>query len=460
MKKNLWEHKIPTWGAVFGLILALWVTTYLVRSTIFVVTRASVDTVPQNITIANITDTSFSVAFTTPAKTTAAISIGDGVHQTIVPDIRDSSSSKQNEYFSHLITVTHLKASTPYQFAVIANASVYLNANKKYTVTTAPTLESSPLSSHITGSTTFPDGNPATDTLVIFTSPNAQTLAGVTDSKGAYTFNTTIWRSKDLSSFFEQSTDTQGALSFTYQALASSIQFFLNMAQPLPIITLGNTYDFTQINSDNLISSASGSLVLPSPHKTSRTVQISFPKSRASLADTRPLFQGTALPNQKITITIHSDPIATVIASDQNGLWSYRPQTPLAVGDHTITIATINASGIMQQITQSFTVFASGVQVAQTATPSATPTFTPTPSPTILSSATPTPTINSALTPTVTLAPTPTTAPLPTISPVPTVAVFTTPQPTIPPTGTNTSVILTSISILFILTGTTLLFLL
>ena len=71
-----------------------------------------------------------------------------------------------------------------------------------------------------------------------------------------------------------------------------------------------------------------------------------------------------------------------------------------------------DVSGILRTITQSFTVFASGTQVSESATPSATPVVTPTSVPI----STPIPTSVPTIIPTIPVSPT--LAPIATITPV------------------------------------------
>ena len=142
--------------------------------------------------------------------------------------------------------------------------------------------------------------------------------------------------------------------------------------------------------------------------------------------------------------------------SDNNGSWSFRPSVPLSPGEHTITIETQDNFGILKTISQKFTVFASGAQVAESATPSATPAITITP------------TTTQAITPTVFISPsaTPLITQIPTIAPTvvvtipPTIPPITIPITTPAPPGSSSSLILTSISIILIFTGSVLLFLL
>ena len=166
-----------------------------------------------------------------------------------------------------------------------------------------------------------------------------------------------------------------------------------------------------------------------------------LPRKDQEFSDQQPQFNGLALPNQEVTVTIHSEEsIETKVTSDANGVWRFRPEQPLSPGQHTITIVTRDAFGLLRSITQSFTVFAQGTQVNQSATPSATPTLslpTKTPTPTIKPTNTPTPTRTPTPTPRVigqALTPTPTKTPTPTIKPTNTPTPTRTPTPTPTPT--------------------------
>ncbi|HSX19277.1 MAG TPA: Ig-like domain-containing protein, partial [Candidatus Saccharimonadales bacterium] len=109
----------------------------------------------------------------------------------------------------------------------------------------------------------------------------------------------------------------------------------------------------------------------------------------------QPLFEGKAIPGNDVEISIQStDEITTTVQADSSGNWQYRPDSKLAPGKHTLTIKTLDASGILKTLAQSFTVFAEGSQFIE---PSVSPTLSasPTaqqssPTPTILPTATPT----------------------------------------------------------------------
>lgn len=150
-----------------------------------------------------------------------------------------------------------------------------------------------------------------------------------------------------------------------------------------------------------LVTPQAGSTTLP---------KISSPKEGESFTDLQPRLSGTAPKGATIKITIQSPvPIEATVKANSSGLWSYRPETPLSPGEHTLTILAPDSNGILRTITQKFKVFAAGNQVEEPATPSATPTVKLSPSPTVF----PTPTKVATPPPTEPSIPTKTPKPVP-----------------------------------------------
>src|SRR3989344_1491448 len=115
MKKGLWSKRMPTIFAFLLLFISIWVTSYLIQTGVIIVGRATPDKTPQNVTIANITDSSFTVAFTTNEKTSGGLSVEEvGKNPYVVFDDRNkktglpAQAGEQNEFYSHYITVSEL----------------------------------------------------------------------------------------------------------------------------------------------------------------------------------------------------------------------------------------------------------------------------------------------------------------------------------------------------------------
>lgn len=141
------------------------------------------------------------------------------------------------------------------------------------------------------------------------------------------------------------------------------------------------------------------------------------PEENESFKDSQPRFSGTAPRGSNVKITIESQGLVeTTVQADSLGNWSYRPVSPLTPGEHTITITAPDSNGILRTITKKFRVFAQGSQVAESATPSATPTVktspTPTPIPPVAKGGT-TPTATPTITAGITVVPTKAPGPIP-----------------------------------------------
>lgn len=73
--------------------------------------------------------------------------------------------------------------------------------------------------------------------------------------------------------------------------------------------------------------------------------------------DRRPEIAGSAPAGSKITVTIHSDPVACATVAAGDGRWSCRPDRDVALGDHTVFIdATTSDGTALPQVRYSFSV--------------------------------------------------------------------------------------------------------
>ena len=132
------------------------------------------------------------------------------------------------------------------------------------------------------------------------------------------------------------------------------------------------------------------------------------PMDGEKFADAQPLFQGTALPNESVQISINTQQsLQTTVQADNSGNWQFRPDMPLDPGNYVFSAVANDSQGVTQTLNRNFTVLTSGSQFNE---PSVSPQVVPTAS----VSATPSPTI----VPTATSAPSPTVITTPTINPL------------------------------------------
>jgi hypothetical protein len=496
MDKGLFSKRLPTLVALIIIFSSIWTTAFLVKRGVISIGRANQEIVPLHTKVVNISDSSFTVTFSTSEKSKAVIHYGEtDARGIIVHDQRDEKTRSPSYYYSHIITVSKLEPKTTYRFALVINDTTYLNNGKNFTVTTAPKLSNlSDNQENITGQILLPDGTNGEDVLVFARFPGSQEFASVSNGKGEFSISTKNLRSASLTSYKTILDNSLLEIEAVRQDMKSSIKTYYSKTTTVPPITLSYDYDFTSVL-PMIQQTATGSGILTMPEKiihSSESVDIQFPEENQGLIDQQPQFEGTAAPGSKVKITINSEnQIKTEVITSSNGIWTYRPTDSLHPGDHTITIEAMDTAGIFRKITRRFTVYAQGTQVTQSATPSASTNFispipTPTPTRTLARVISPIPTATSL--PTKPPTPTPTRKPSPTPTRVPptptpyaiktgiggiltptTTPIFT-PAPTKTPTPTtklsptiaepgsfSSSVIIFSVSLLLIIAGTALL---
>lgn len=474
MKKGLFDRRIPTLLALFVLVAIIGISVVLVRSGIFYVGKAAPDSQPQNFSLTNITDTSFTAVFTTTGSVDAAVSMASaGTGTTLILDDRDKKSGAQTKYFSHHITVPGLSPETEYVFKLIVNGSSYQSS--EYKIKTGKQISTQPPAQNpIFGTVLLPDGALGTDSVVIVKSGESQAVSSVTDAKGEFILPTNSLRDGSHSSYVMLSENSDIELTIMRQTMSARINTLFKTAQNLPAVTLQQDYDF--ITRQEATPSPAAPLFNFSVPSQGQAVDITTPEDGESFTDLRPVFQGTSYPNTSINITIPKVTTQQVTAG-ADGSWSFQPSSPIAQGNYTITIEGTDENNEEVTVTKRFTIFALGSQIVESATPSATPANRPSSTPT--RTPTPTPTLVPSVSPSTTLSPSPTAQPTPTATLIPTATLTPTVIPATPtpngseptaqvtptalptisdPGGTENTMILTGFSIILIVAGIIMLF--
>ena len=432
--RNIFDKRIPTLLAVLLLAIGVGATSYLVQQRVIIFQNAAPPDTPQNIRITNISDSSFTVTYTTVTSVIGTVTVSEGSTTQTILDDRDEQSGVPKPYTVHSISIKDLKPDTTYSFKILSGTTTYLNADKPFTLTTAPQITGSPNEQNpLAGKIVLPSGEKPQAALIFATTDNGQLLSTLLNPSGLYILPLNTMRTKDLSAPMHFTSQSVMQLLITDGTATSNVSVGIGSINPVPPITLSQNYDFTMSTNPLATGSAQKSFPIFSTDTTfSASPEIIVPKSNQSFTDTQPQFSGTALPNKTVSITIHSsNAIQAQVTTNAAGNWTYRPTTPLTPGKHTITITTADQYGILKTIEQSFVVYAAGSEVNQSATPSATLAPTATPTPTATTTPIPTRAI-ATTTPTIGV----------TISPTTPISVKPSPRPTLPSTGSNTVAVL------------------
>ncbi|MDP1743472.1 MAG: hypothetical protein Q8L51_01655 [Candidatus Amesbacteria bacterium] len=360
------EITIPTLFGIMitlgGLVTGLW----LMRNTTSFNTSASIDETPTNIQITNISDTAFSVSWVTAKATSGFVKYGD----LVVSDDRDQDRGSIGSYFTHLVSIRGLKASTNYKIKIGSGKSL----GSESVVTTGMTLRNPPPADVVYGQIMTSGGDPAEGSLVYVRLPGVVPQVALVKTSGSWVVPLSISRTSDLTSF--ASYDKQSAtadISVQAGPLGTSSQsVVLSNARPLAQITLGQTLAPTPIPESTPISKFSDD---------SLDASVSATPSKIKLNTIKPNVSGEAPAGSEINIEINSEnQIKATVKTNKKGQYNFKIPDGLEPGEHTITVSTL-VDGVIQKVTRTFTVEAAGTTTLPvfSATPSAKLKPTPTP---------------------------------------------------------------------------------
>lgn len=399
------EKKIPNLIGFLILITLLAVSFWGVKNIKTFITQASPEITPQNIKIANLQDTGFTITWTTQSKTSGAVAYGLSDQDLQYPALDDRDNQNRiDQYSTHHITLKQLKPSSLYQFTILTNGVEIKNNGQPFKQETAPVALSSPLPPDAAfGQIIDSTGSPVNDALVYLTLPNGNLLSSPVNQSGSFLITLNTARTADNLNFLVY--PENGALEQIHVEAGSLGQATgscqTGLDSPIPNIILNQT-----INCQPSSSPPSQSLQSSQPAKSG--FKLDSPDNNGT-TNTQPSFRGTADPGSLINIRIDSPEIITAqILVKPDGTWSWTPPQNLSPGQHTVTLTLVDQEGNARIIKRAFTVVSgqpilpitSGEQIAS-------PSGQPTPNP-------------------------------PVITPAPTPILTSTPAPTLPPSGNST----------------------
>jgi hypothetical protein len=380
-------HKkgVPTWLAyLLILILTLGLTLVFGGKPNRIISRATKNLSPQNITISNITGESAAVFFTTPDSFVSNLEFAKtNEPPLIIFDNRDKT--KQTARTTHYFVLAGLDRNTVYRFRIfLENQAVSQSYEFRTAAVTFPSLSNTP----IFGKVLLKNLQPASEVFVRAKIGDAFGLySALSKETGEWLISFPITFDKDGQELSISET-TPLTLEFIYASKKKTVVKVKYIdAQPLKTVILGKNYDFTLPNS----------ILGVTTNRNSGLIR--FPENNTIVTSFTPTFRGRATANSLIKLTLEPAVADLLLSVDSNGEWKFTPKTPLLPGRYQLLIKDKSVSE-----TATFTIGKSGEAVLGEATPSATTTLSPSPSLTITPqlSVKPSPTAP----PTVTLKPT------------------------------------------------------
>lgn len=403
------EIVFPTILGVIITIAGLVTGTFLLRNPLFSGVGASPEETPRQTKITNISDSQFVVSWVTDKAVSGFVQYGEANPELVVSDDRDQEKGNVGNYFTHLVTVKNLKASTVYKFRIGSGRSLYDSDGKLYEITTGPALSTPPPADVSYGRVLTASGDPAEGSIVYLDMPGIVPQAALVKSSGSWVIPLSTSRTSDLTSFAPYDTQADKIDIFVQAGPAGTAQTIVTTGSDSPVadITLGTVTDLSTVPAEVVTpqpeptttrSKFSAIDLAPATEATAAgTLSILTPKFGEEVNTNQPEIEGKGPANAEIQIEIHSTTAITdTVIADKNGNWSYSVPEGLEPGEHTITISTL-VNGVVKKVTRSFVVQAAGESNAPAFSATASGTLAPTKAPTLA----PTPTIKPTATPTV-----------------------------------------------------------
>lgn len=412
MRNRFLDKRMPSFLGIIFLGLSIGLFLWFGQNFTGLRSRANTGEVPKNVKITNITDSSFTVSYLTDIKTTGVIVYGEtNKLGSVAFDEREAGADSIIERRTHQMTVKGLDANKVYYFAIQSGAATYMDGDRAYEVSTAVEGLAMGEKKILRGKIILVDGGIPIEGIVYVFGENSSFMSSVLRQDGSYEIVISSLRKADLSGYFDFSKSIVLQMLVTNGEVESEISLTPDFVSQVPLIILSKNYDFlgSGISSVNLDASGSAERL---PEASISAMPSDFPQFSTEIAsgpaitipsaenskfiDQQPMFEGMALPNASVLIKIESNvPIEAQVVADSNGGWSFRPADPLVPGEHVITISTNDSKGVLQIISRSFTVHASGSQFNEPSVSPAnvTPIMTITITPTVQPIPTSTPTI-------------------------------------------------------------------
>lgn len=273
MKDFLSRLKIPTILGLGVIVSGIAAGVFLTLKEQTIISQASPDITPQNITVSNLSDDSATISWQTSVAVPSFLTYGvtSPSEQTVL-DERDTTTTKS--HLVHYFTLKNLLPKTSYQYKIVSGKSFSETGN----FTTAGPLSDQTGFRPIIGSVV--EGNKPLDEGIAYLSiADAAIQSSLIKSSGNFLIPISQIRKSDLSQTFNLTGDTIVKLTIVSANQQTNALFRLKDAyEQLPPITAGQDLDLTtliptpsplendfakfDLNGDGKINAADNSIVL------------------------------------------------------------------------------------------------------------------------------------------------------------------------------------------------------
>lgn len=253
------KNNLPTILGILFLLAAVAAGTLLVQYNQEYRTKASGDTSPKNVRISNITDSSFSVSWTTDKKTAGFIKYAE---KNAIKKVKEDEIKEDSE--THFVKIDQLKQETTYQFSIVSDSTEYDNGGGQWQTATALTTTKPPEPNIVSGVVKNEIGLPVENALVYVVFGNSTMLSTYTSGAGSWIINLSLLRDSNLLNL--PNLTGASVIEISVQAGSAGVataQVPVNLAKPTPDITLGQFHDFKSVKRVDIKDLPSAIIELP-----------------------------------------------------------------------------------------------------------------------------------------------------------------------------------------------------
>lgn len=242
------NKKIPAILAVVILLVGVVVGLALVAQQQGFSLKAGPTSTPRQVRVTNITDTSFTVSWTTDTNVSGYVKYGqDGKTDQTLSDSRDQISGSTGQYTTHYVVIRNLTANTNYTFLVGSGSQTYDNNGSPYTQKTGPRITTKTEADTINGQVNLASGQPAPGIIVYLEMSGASPLSAITKNNGTWNLSLSTLRTQDLTGYqtYDPATSQYTILAQGGDLGTATATVTTTNDTPVPDIILGQNHDFT-----------------------------------------------------------------------------------------------------------------------------------------------------------------------------------------------------------------------
>jgi hypothetical protein len=239
---------LPKVLGILIIIPGVLLTLLLTQSTNLFQSRATPSQTPNDVRITNVSDSSFTVTYTTDDKVLGTINFGQDANNLtdVALDDRDQLSQTVNNYAVHSITAKELKPNTVYYFEINSADKKYKNNDSAYVAKTGSTITASPPDQLPMSGKVLESSGKAVSEGIIYASINgAQNISALIKNDGSYLISLNNLRDSSLINYFTIPASSIIAVEAKTNSSNAKATVGAGDINPVAPITLSNNYDFS-----------------------------------------------------------------------------------------------------------------------------------------------------------------------------------------------------------------------